>query len=58
MGIMMIETGPEKYAKMMSTEKTKAIAGQDGMIIDLDSLKVYAEIKVEPAENSFVPIEV
>ena len=58
MGIMMIETGPEKYAKMMSTEKTKAIAGQDGMIIDLDSLKVYAETKVEPAENSFVPIEV
>lgn len=58
MGIMMIETDPEKYAKMMSTEKTKAIAGQDGMIIDLDSLKVYAEIKGEPAENSFVPIEV
>lgn len=58
MGAMMIEAGPEKYAKMMSTEKTEVIAGQDGMIIDLDSLKVYTEIKGEPAESSFVPIKV
>jgi len=58
MGAMMIEAGPEKYAKMMSTKKTKVIAGQDGMIIDLDSLKVYTEIKGEPAESSFAPIKV
>ena len=44
MGIKMIDQGPEKYAKEMSTPYTKVIAGQDGMTVNLDSLTVYAPI--------------
>jgi len=57
MGVIMIEAGPEKYAKMISTEKTKVIAGRDGMVIDLDTLKAYAEAAVAVSCDTFMPIE-
>ena len=57
MGVIMIEAGPEKYAKMISTEKTKVIAGRDGMVIDLDTLKAYAEAEAQAPCCTFVPTE-
>ena len=57
MGVIMIEAGPEKYAKMISTEKTKVIAGRDGMVIDLDTLKAYAEAAGAVSCDTFMPIE-
>lgn len=57
MGSMIIDSGPERNIKMMSTKETKVIAGQDGMIVDLDSLKIYEEIRGEPIESSYALIE-
>ena len=57
MGVIMIEAGPEKYAKMISTEKTRVIAGRDGMVIDLDTLKAYAEAAGAVSCDTFMPIE-
>lgn len=57
MGVIMIEAGPEKYAKMISTEETRVIAGRDGMVIDLDTLKAYAEAAVAVSCDTFMPIE-
>ncbi|NLD06427.1 MAG: MBL fold metallo-hydrolase [Synergistaceae bacterium] len=57
LGPLIIESGPEKYAKMISTPQTKVIASRDGMIIDLDTLGVYSEIKTEPAESTFIAID-
>lgn len=57
LGPIMIESGPEKHAKMISTSQTKVIAGQDNMVIDLDTLKAYSKIKIKPEESSFIPIE-
>ena len=57
MGVIMIDAGPEKYAKMMSTDKTKVIAGLDGMVVDLDTLKTYAEVPVISSGCTFAPTE-
>lgn len=40
-GRMIIERHPDKLANSLSTDKTRVVAARDGMIIDLDSLKVY-----------------
>ncbi len=58
MGVVMIEAGPEKFAKMMSTDKTRVIAGLDGMVVDLDSLKAYAGPPETISEGDYRPIEV
>lgn len=57
MGVVMIEAGPEKFAKMISTEKTRMIAGKDGMVIDLDLLKAFYEKEGCAAESTFVAME-
>lgn len=44
MGVIMIEAGPDKFAKMISTDQTRVIAGEDGMVVNLDTLEVYREI--------------
>jgi len=40
-GRMIIERHPDKLADGLSTDKTRVVAARDGMIIDLDSLKLY-----------------
>ncbi|MDD4159887.1 MAG: MBL fold metallo-hydrolase [Synergistaceae bacterium] len=57
LGVVMIEAGPEKYAKMISTPQTRVIAGEDGMIIDLNTLAAYSEIRKGSAEISFRAID-
>ena len=57
MGVIMIEAGPEKFAKIMSTPQTRAIAALDDMIIDLDTLKAYSKVEIECRESSFLPID-
>ncbi len=57
MGVIMIEAGPEKFAKMISTPQTRVIAGQDGMIINLDTLSAYSEIKTGCQDSSFLSID-
>jgi hypothetical protein len=57
MGVIMIEAGPEKFAKIMSTPQTRAIAALDDMIIDLDTLKAYSKVDIECRESSFLPID-
>jgi len=42
MGMMLIENGPELYAGRISTMQTRVVAGQDGMVIDLETLRVFA----------------
>lgn len=44
MGVIMIEAGPDKFAKMISTDQTRVVAGEDGMVVNLDTLEVYREI--------------
>ncbi len=41
----------------MSTPQTRAIAALDDMIIDLDTLKAYSEIKMECQKSSYLPID-
>lgn len=52
MGTMLIENNPEAYATAISTRQTKVMAGRDGMVIDLDMLKVFAQKEEDskPAE--------
>jgi hypothetical protein len=57
MGVIMIEAGPEKFAKMISTPQTRVIAGQDDMIINLDTLIAYSEIKTGCTDSSFLSID-
>ena len=57
MGVVLIENGPEKYAKQISTEQTKVLAGKDGMVIDLDTLKVYSPISRERTADEYQTIE-
>ena len=45
MGVKLINNGPEKLAKTLSTAQTRVVAGQDGMIINLDNLKIFSPIK-------------
>jgi len=40
-GRMIIDSNPDNHAAYLSTDKTRVVAARDGMIIDLDSLKVY-----------------
>ena len=42
MGQRIVKGRPDTLAAQLSTDKTKVVAGRDGMIIDLDTLKVYA----------------
>lgn len=44
MGVIMIEAGPDKFAKIISTDQTRVVAGEDGMVVNLDTLEVYREI--------------
>lgn len=57
MGVVLIEMGPEKYAKQISTEQTKVLAGKDGMVVNLDTLKVYSPIFKERAADEYQTIE-
>lgn len=45
MGIRILKRGPKKLAKKLSTKNTKVVAGEDGMVINLDNLKVFSPIK-------------
>ena len=44
MGIKILNKGPETLAKQISNKHTRVVAGQDGMIINLDNLKVFTPV--------------
>ena len=44
MGIKILNKGPETLAKQISNKNTRVIAGEDGMIINLDNLKVFTPV--------------
>lgn len=41
LGKMIIEGHPDRLASQLSTERTRVAAARDGMIIDLDTLKIF-----------------
>lgn len=45
MGIKLIKKGPDNLAKTISTPQTRVAAGQDGMVINLDNLKIFSPVK-------------
>lgn len=51
MGVFLLESGPEKYMDSIATEQTRAVAGQDGMVINLDSLDIFVPVQ-KPKENT------
>jgi ribonuclease BN (tRNA processing enzyme) len=51
LGMMLVEHNPEQFAAEISTKKTCVLAAVDGMVIDLESLKVMAPYEEEPAEQ-------
>ena len=54
MGAMLVEAGPEKYAARISTPQTLVLAGEDGMVVDLDTLKVYAPEPLPKTETKYI----
>ncbi|MCE5201927.1 MAG: MBL fold metallo-hydrolase [Synergistaceae bacterium] len=53
MGLVLLENGPEAYAKQISTDQTRVVAGQDGMVINLETLKVLAPVERPKEETEY-----
>ena len=53
MGLMLVENDPQHYADAISTPQTRVIAGEDGMIVDLGTLRVFAPEPVPKTETKY-----
>ncbi|MEG1912185.1 MAG: MBL fold metallo-hydrolase [Cloacibacillus sp.] len=53
LGAMMTSPEGEKYLRDLDTPQTKVVPGEDGMIVDLDSLAIYRKI-TKPVADKFM----
>lgn len=56
MGVILLESGPDKYAEMLTNRLTRVIAGQDGMVVNLDTLDVFAPVQKPKEEAEYIII--
>lgn len=53
MGAWLVDAGPEKYAEKIQTPQTRVAAGQDRMVIDLDTLKIWGSCETQKSEREY-----
>jgi len=56
MGVFLLESGPDKYVDRIATDLTRTVAGQDGMVINLDSLDIFVPVLKPRTETEFKAI--
>lgn len=44
LGMMILQGDPDAFARRIEKKETRVVAGRDGMVIDLDSLKITAPV--------------
>ena len=56
LGAFLIDAGPEGCADKITTELTRTVAGQDGMVISLDSLDIFAPVQKPKEDTEYITI--